>query len=268
VIDLLKEHLRPAAPLFVATVFGAGILWLWLRPATKGPRRYLAGVLLAYWLLASRVGAGLLVAGLSNGTPRVDSRAAARGADAIVVLSGGAVTPVVAGQVGQLLSYGSLMRALEAARVFKAIGARLVIASGGSPDVERLERPESAMLRDAMAAAGVPSDIILQETSSKTTREQARLVAPMLRGRGVGPFVLVTSATHMRRSLAVFRAEGLDPVPSTAPMHSDSTPLPALLLPNPWSLSVSDDAVYNYGAFAYYWWAGYLRPNDDVRHLR
>jgi hypothetical protein len=62
------------------------------------------------------------------------------------------------------------------------------------------------MLRDMLVKAGVPWGAIVEESQSKTTHEQAVAVASLLRERRIERVVLVTSQTHMRRSLAVFRA--------------------------------------------------------------
>jgi uncharacterized SAM-binding protein YcdF (DUF218 family) len=257
-IQLLKG-LRPADPIFMLTVFAAGVLWVWLRPSSKGPRRYMLAVVLAYCFLSLPLGAGLLMAALSSGMPRIESREAARGADVVVVLGGGAETVSVGGLVAGELKGASRLRAMEAARVFKLIGARLLIASGGTPEGTELLQPESEALRGALIAVGVPPTAIVQESGSKTTRDQGRLVAPMLRAHDATRFVLVTSPSHMRRALAVFRAEGLDPIPSVAPSRSEHLKPPRLLLPSANSLSLSEQAMYEYGATAYYWWSGWLR---------
>ena len=258
-IQLLKG-LQPADPLFMLTVFGVGVAWVWLRPSSKGPRRYLLAIVLGYLFVSLPLGAGLLLAVVSTGMPRIESREAARGADVVVVLGGGAQTVSVGGLVVGELQGASRLRAMEAARVFKLIGASLVVASGGTPGGSELLQPESEPLRDAMIAVGVPATAIVQESASQTTRDQARLVAPVLRAHNAGRFVLVTSPTHMRRALAVFRAEGLDPVPSVAPLRSEHLKPPPLLLPSADALWLSDQVVYEYGATAYYWWSGWLRP--------
>ena len=257
-IQLIKG-LRPANPLFMLTAFGVGVVWVWLRPSSKGPRRYLLAVTLAYCFLSLPLGAGILLAGLSTGMPRVESREAARGADAVVVLGGGARTVSVGGLVAVELRGDSRVRAMEGARVFKLIGARLLVASGGRPERGQIIRPESEALRDALIALGVPATAIVEESESKTTWDQARLVGPVLRAHGAGRFVLVTSPMHMRRAMAVFRAVGLDPVPSVSPMRPENDPSPPLLLPDADSLALSDQAIYEYAATAYYWWSGWLR---------
>jgi uncharacterized SAM-binding protein YcdF (DUF218 family) len=164
--------------------------------------------------------------------------------------------------VAGVLTVGSLLRALEGARVFKMIGARLAIASGGIARPDRQLTPESEMLREAMNKAGVPANLILQESLSKTTLDAAKLIGPMLKAHNVKQFVLVTSPTHMRRALMLFRASGMDPVPSIAPARSEYGRHPPLFLPNDESWQLSDQAVYDYAAWVYNWWriAASARP--------
>jgi uncharacterized SAM-binding protein YcdF (DUF218 family) len=138
------------------------------------------------------------------------------------------------------------------------IGASLVIASGGAPRPKEQLKPESEMIRSVLIQAGVPSETILEDSASRTTREEAHEIAPLLRARRVGQFVLVTSPVHMRRSLAVFRLEGFDPVPSVSLTRSEHLPRPSLLWPNSAALDVSQEAIYDYAAMAYYWSRGWL----------
>jgi uncharacterized SAM-binding protein YcdF (DUF218 family) len=220
----------------------------------------LLAFVLVYWFLSTWVGAGLLVAGLSHGFEGLRSREAAEGADTVVVLGGGANTfsagGVVVGELGPL----SILRALEAARVYKLIGARLVVASGGIPFPDSQLKPESEMLRDLLVAAGVPVDRIVQESDSRTTRDEAQLLKVMLSSRGIDRFVLVTSPTHMRRARAIFQAEGMHPIPSISRLYSDDVTHPPLLLPSSGSRYLSDVAIYDYAASIYYWLRGWTTP--------
>jgi hypothetical protein len=61
----------------------------------------------------------------------------------------------------------------------------------------------------------------------------------------------------MRRSLAVFRIEGFDPVPSVSLTRSEHLPRRPWLLPDSGSLDVSQEAIYDYAAMIYYWWRGW-----------
>jgi uncharacterized SAM-binding protein YcdF (DUF218 family) len=258
ILDFVKEHLHPSSPFTILLVMSIGVAALFLRPSSRWPRRFLATAIAGYWFMATRVGASLLVAGLGHGFSALHSREEARGAEAVVVLGGGAATFSGGGQVVGVLTPQSILRALEGARVAKLIGARLVVASGGEPRPELQLKPESEMLTAVLVGAGVPADRIVQESSSKTTRDQARLIPAMLRERGLGRFVLVTSPVHMGRSLALFRAQGIEPVPSASPMRSEHGPPPSPITPDVASLVISDEALYDYMAWIYYWWRGWL----------
>jgi uncharacterized SAM-binding protein YcdF (DUF218 family) len=258
IVDFFKFYLQPASPLAIVIVFGLGAAWAYARPRSAAPRRYLAGAVFGYWLMATPIGAGALSWGLAHGLSQVRSREEARGATAVVVLGGGAQTLSGGGQVVGTLTAGSIFRALEGARVAKLIGATLVIASAGRPDPAVQLKPESEMIRATLIQAGVPAGTVVEESVSRNTREQAREIAPMLRGKGVRQFVLVTAPVHMRRSLDVFRREGLDPVPSVSLTRSEHLPRPPAWLPDGGSLDVSQEAIYDYAAMAYYWWRGWL----------
>jgi uncharacterized SAM-binding protein YcdF (DUF218 family) len=265
IVNFFKFHLHPDSPLAMVIVFGIGAAWFYARPASRAPRRYLVAAVLGFWLMATPIGASALAWGLARGLTQVMTREEARGATAVVVLGGGALTFSGGGQVVGILTPGSILRALEAARVAKLIGAKFVVASGGMPRPQEQLKPESEMIRDVLVQAGVPSDTIIEESASKTTREQARQVAPILRARGADRFVLVTSPVHMRRSIGVFRLEGLDPVPSISLTRAEHLDRPPLLLPNTASLSQSDEAIYDWAATVYYWWRGYASPGAQAR---
>lgn len=246
-------------------MLAAGVVRLWRRPDARGPRRYFLAVVVGYGLLASEAGARLVIAGLNRGLTRVMSPADAPGADAVVILGGGAATARVGGEVGGTLTATSLLRALEGARAFKAIGARLLIASGGIPRPDLQLRPESEMMREVLVGTGIPPGAIIEEIESRTTHEQALVIGPLLRAHHVERFVLVTSTTHMRRSLAAFRAAGLNPTGSAAPLRSETAPRIFPFLPNSDSLLLSDEGLYEYAAWIYYWshgWVGGLRTQN------
>jgi len=259
ILDFLKQHLHPSSPFTIVLVMSVGVVGLFARPSSRWPRRYLLTVVAGFWFIATSTGAAVLVAGLGRGYGALHSREEARGAEAVVVLGGGAGTMSGGGHVVGVLAPQSILRALEGARVAKLIGAKLVVASGGIPRPDLQLKPESEMMADIIVAAGVPADRVVQESSSKTTRDQARIIPGMLRERGLGQFVLVTSPVHMGRSLALFRAQGINPVPSVSLMRSEHLPPPSPLLPDTVSLLASDEALYDYLAWVYYWWKGWLR---------
>ena len=257
ILDFVKEQLHLSSPLALLLVLAIGVVWLWRRPVSRGPRAYLTAAVVGLWFAATPLGAFAINYPLIRGATRVMNVGDARGADAVVVLGGGILTAEVGGLVAGTMNRDSLVRALEAARVARKIGARLVVASGGIPRPDLQLRPESELLRDFLIKAGVAPDAIVEESLSKTTREQAMFVGPLLRAHHVQRFVLVTSAAHTRRSLAVFHAAGFDPVSSASPGPSLQLAMAVWLMPDSRSLWHSDNAIYEYAATIYYWLRGW-----------
>jgi len=103
----------------------------------------------------------------------------------------------------------------------------------------------------------VPADRIVQDPEARTTREHPRTLGPILQSHHVSRFVLVTSPAHMRRALAVFRAAGLDPVPSVSLRRPENLPPPKWIVPTNESLYQSGQAIYEFGAWVYYRWNGW-----------
>jgi uncharacterized SAM-binding protein YcdF (DUF218 family) len=55
--------------------------------------------------------------------------------------------------------------------------------------------------------------IVVLDNEARTTQQHVAHVAQLLEAHGLESFLLVTSASHMRQSEAVFRAGGLEPIP-------------------------------------------------------
>lgn len=127
--------------------------------------------------------------------------------DFVVVLASGHVSDSTL-PVSARLSATALVRLVEGVAIATAQPwSRLVLSGWGGAD----PRPNAEMYREAAAAIGFPEARMILDPRPKDTRQEAELLAPLLRGRR---FALVTSASHMPRALALFRAQGLDPVPA------------------------------------------------------
>jgi uncharacterized SAM-binding protein YcdF (DUF218 family) len=125
-------------------------------------------------------------------------------ADAIVVLGGGIrpkISPrpwVEVAEAGDRIIYG--------ARLFLEGKAPLLIVSGGRAEwLGEGGNPESEDMAAIATALGVPTTAIAQDATSLNTRENAVNVKAILQQRGLHQILLVTSALHMPRSLAIFR---------------------------------------------------------------
>jgi uncharacterized SAM-binding protein YcdF (DUF218 family) len=255
-ISFAKQYVHIDSILTILTLVGSGFIWIVLSPGSRAARRCLGGVLLAYWVVSTPLGSRALVATLDPGFKPLET--APPGVDTVVVLGGGAETFVYSGMSVSRVSSPAVFRALEAARVFKQVHARVVIASGGIYDPARQVAPESRLLSDTLIELGIPPSAIVLDSNSRTTYEQAKEVERLLPDAHRQPFVLVTSATHMRRALAAFKAVGLSPIPSVAPFRSERDGIPPALLPDQRSLLISDMALYDWAAWFYYRLSGRL----------
>ncbi len=256
-VDILKNYFQITSPLWLVIVLAAIAAWLSLRPASRAARRGLLLFVVLYYVLATPFGAGALTAVSSYGLSPLTTRAQAQGADTIVLLGGGSSTYSLNGVVLTSLAEESILRTLEAVRIYHLLGKATIISSGGLVHPDEHKVPEATIMHRALVEAGVPDADIVDEAASRTTRDQALKVGSLLRARGTTRFVLVTSPAHMWRSVYAFRAVGLDPIPSPSPVRSEIARKPPLFLPNGSSLELSDLAIYDMAALVYYWWEGW-----------
>jgi len=78
---------------------------------------------------------------------------------------------------------------------------------------------ETEGLADLMEHLGVPAARIVQENRSLNTRMNAAYSAEILREKGIRDLVVVTSASHLRRSLKDLSAVGFTAVPAPAEIY-------------------------------------------------
>jgi len=157
----------------------------------------------------------------------------------IVVLTGYAADDPQMPLTGRL-NNSSGFRVMMALELQSQCRACDVIVSG-SPTT-------TTVMGEALVGLGLPKDRLLLETASKTTEESAINLKPMLSE----PFFLITSAGHMRRSLAVLEAQGLRPIPVPTDYQGPKDWRNAELRPSPQSLFASDLAMHEYIGWLWY----------------
>lgn len=85
-----------------------------------------------------------------------------------------------------------------------------IIISGGSGSILHQEEKESLILKNYLVRIGIPDSIILTETTSRNTHENAVETKRILDSLNVKDSVLfITSAFHLRRALECFHREGI-----------------------------------------------------------
>jgi uncharacterized SAM-binding protein YcdF (DUF218 family) len=257
-LDVLKHTLRPSYISCVLALLTPGVVLLFVPALARWGRRWVAGVALFYWVLSTPAGAGLLARSLRGPYQPIASADQARGARVVVMLGSGSVNLRASGRQLSQLGVEAGLRVLEAARLFELLGGPLVIASGGVTEDDPAAAPESIALQRALIALGVPSDRIVLESESKTTRDEAVIIKRMLAERGVTSFVLVASPLHIARSMRAFEQQGMHPIASTAQLVPDRSAGDPALLPSGMWLGIGDSAIYEWLAWVYYWSRGWL----------
>lgn len=259
-IILTIETFLPGSLPFLLLGLATSVVLLFRPGAAARKGRWLVvALLLTYWLLATPLVSDAMVAILRDGYGPLSDPRAIRGTDTIVVLGGGTETFEVDAAKADRLSAASLLRAMEAARVYRMMDNAWLIVSGGIGDQRVETSPESLAIRDQLVLLGVPEARIVLESASRNTREQAVALAGLLRSRRTDRVVLVTSPTHMRRSVAAFHGVGIQTIASVAPLYSRA-PDSVIdnLLPSDEVLGNSSSVFYECLGIAYYWMRGWL----------
>lgn len=255
-MSLLKEFLVPGSLSFLLFALTVGACLLYRRKdGGRAGRRVITAMLALYWIWSTPVLASLLITLLTPDYPPVQSRAQARGADAIVVLGAGMEVFRSRGDLFEVSTREDALRMMEAARVYRVLDHPWVVVTGGYGPPNRTE---AARMAEELAALGVPVDRIVQESQAMNTHEHAIYVPPLLRERHVTQFVLVTSRQHISRALRVFRKAGWDPVPSSPEAYGGRMNAIDRYLPSKNALLVSEHLLYDKGAVVYYWMRGWI----------
>jgi uncharacterized SAM-binding protein YcdF (DUF218 family) len=131
-------------------------------------------------------------------------------AQAIVVLGGATASQLPPRQWVEVLDSGD--RLLYAAKLYREGKAPTVILSGGRIDWKGPGTAESTDMKTLIETMGVPATAMKEDPSSLNTRENAVNVKKILEQEKIDKFLLVTSATHMPRSMLIFQKLGMKPI--------------------------------------------------------
>lgn len=141
----------------------------------------------------------------------------------------------------------TMVRVAEAIRLHRYFPQSKIIFSGGLaydpvPNAEIMARTAMVM--------GLDSAQFVLETKSLDTHAEAVLLLPMLKTR---PFIMVTTASHMPRAMAMFRKKGMRPIaaPVGFAVKERANLHPDLLFPKAGSLKKSENAFYEYIGLAW-----------------
>ena len=139
----------------------------------------------------------------------------------------------------------SVDRVFKTAELYKAGKAPYVIVTGGNQPWSRSGKAEAELIQDLLVKWGVPEEVIMLEGSSRNTRENALYTKNVVDSIHCDNALLVTSAAHMPRSVAAFRAVGISVTPVSADVRVAETSRMTLMdfLPDAGALKMTSDAI-------------------------
>ncbi|WP_137154501.1 YdcF family protein [Rhizobium sp. FKL33] len=131
-----------------------------------------------------------------------------------VVMLGGAVDLHLAISRDRVILNDAAERVTETAALANRYPTMRIFLSGGwSFDTDKGRVSESYFAREALIGMGVAPERIEMEENSRTTFENAVETKKAVTPKPGERWLLLTSASHMPRSVAVFREQGLDFIP-------------------------------------------------------
>jgi uncharacterized SAM-binding protein YcdF (DUF218 family) len=227
-LSLFKAIGAPGSVPFLALCLAAGliVIYLWPRNRALG-RTWLLGVWCGYVLLSLPWIANTI----ANRLPPLAAQSARRPLDVLIVLDGD----------------NWLGRVRQAGEAFSVASPRVVWLLG------------DAGLLDSLQEAGIPRTRIVHASGEPTTRDQMTRVRALMAVEQPGPSAVIASRLQMPRVAAL--AQALDLHVALIPSPLDREPPTSgawRFIPTYTALRVSQDALYEHAALAYYRWHGWI----------
>ena len=174
----------------------------------------------------------------------------------IVVLGSGHTTTATLSPNSEL-NGSALARLNEGLRLQRALPQATLLLSGGAVFDSR---SNAAVMAQTAVALGFDRDAIVVEERPRDTAEEAELISAWVDNE---PFILVTSALHMPRAIALFERQGSRPIPAPTDYTikyqvggGDKRPL--RWLPNPSRLQTLQRAWHEHLGMTWSRWRGEL----------
>lgn len=264
-MTILKRSIEICfSPVGIMTLlFIAGLIVIAYHRTSRMGRRLLWSGVWLYLIFLFTPLAEVLVSNLERPFPALLHPDASAGIRAIVVLSGYGEDFTFL-PVTSKLSEETIARMVEGIRLYRELpGAKLVVSGGV---LRAGDRPIADLMADFAKAMGVPEAAVVIEAKSETTHENLVEVKRII---GSEPFILVTSACDLRRSIAVARKLGMKPLAAPAAIWA-AQHYPAGMPWLEWSWKLIESvatpstsrfgylqwAYHEYVGYAWYWMLG------------
>jgi uncharacterized SAM-binding protein YcdF (DUF218 family) len=182
---------------------------------------------------------------------------ASRGAPDGIVVLGGAISSGISVARGVVALNDLAQRVTAAAELAHRYPNARIIFTGGTASLDQTGPPEAPLAVKEFEALGVAHDRITAEEHSRNTIENAVFSRPLANPKPGERWLLVTSAAHMPRAIAAFRAAGFPveayPVNWHTGGRSDAAELFTSLAGG---LDATDYAMHEWFGLVAYWLTG------------
>ncbi|PKN86389.1 MAG: hypothetical protein CVU46_07845 [Chloroflexi bacterium HGW-Chloroflexi-8] len=133
----------------------------------------------------------------------------------VVVLGGGTESEQYPRQMPEVGGAGD--RVTYALKLYRdGVAGKLLLSGGNIEWLGSRSSTGAQEMVELLTLMGVPKDIMQLQNESRNTYEDALYCAEILKKLGVSEIILVTSASHMPRSVALFQKQGLTVIPAPA----------------------------------------------------
>ncbi len=127
--------------------------------------------------------------------------------DVAIVLGGGMVT--IDRDINRITFRHNTDRIMQAIDLYNAGRVKSILISGGAGHLVFRDVIESELLKDFFYRNGLADSIMIVENKSDNTYQNAVYSKEILSKMGNPTVLLITSSMHMRRSIAIFKKQGI-----------------------------------------------------------
>lgn len=178
--------------------------------------------------------------------------------DAAIVLGGGMVT--TDSRFNSTTFRHNTDRIMQAIWLYENGYADKIVISGGSGSLQYRNMLEGSILYHYLCDIGIPASDMLIDSLSDNTHQNAVNTAKLLNDSlPNGNYLLITSASHMRRSLGCFRNEEIDadPFPVDFTAGQRSWDVMNIIVPKAEAFIIWEELLHEMIGSVTYWLAGY-----------
>lgn len=114
----------------------------------------------------------------------------------------------------------SVDRIMQAVELYKSGKIKKILITSGTGSLKEPDMKEALILKNFLIKIGFPPQDIISESASRNTFENAKYTIRLIGKDPKKKYLMITSASHMRRSLGCFRKAGLIADPYVADRYA------------------------------------------------